>query len=68
VGASVIIAGGNFVRTSKVMFKGTASTAAFTVNASGFITAVVPAGAVTGPVKITTPAGRVTSSIIFTVP
>jgi len=68
VGASVVIAGANFVKTSKVIFKGTTSSAAFTVNASGFITAVVPAGAVTGPVKITTPAGRVTSRVILTVP
>jgi hypothetical protein len=43
-------------------------TAAFTVNASGLITAVVPAAAVTGPLRITTPAGHVTSSVIFTVP
>jgi uncharacterized repeat protein (TIGR03803 family) len=67
-GASVVIAGANFVKTDKVVFKGTTTTAAFTVNASGFITAVVPVGAVTGPVKITTPAGNVTSSVIFTVP
>jgi uncharacterized repeat protein (TIGR03803 family) len=68
VGASVVIAGANFVNTSKVIFKGTTTSATFTVNASGFITAVVPAGAVTGPIKITTPAGRITSSVIFTVP
>lgn len=68
VAASVVIAGANFVKTSKVIFKGTTTTATFTVNASGFITAVVPAGAVTGPVKITTPAGRVTSGVVFTVP
>jgi hypothetical protein len=66
--SSVVIAGANFVKASKVIFKGTTSTAAFTVNASGFITAVVPAGAVTGPVKITTPAGNITSNVIFTVP
>ena len=68
IGSSVVIAGANFVNASKVVFKGTTSSATFTVGASGFITAVVPAGAVSGPVTVTTPGGRVVSKVKLTIP
>jgi uncharacterized repeat protein (TIGR03803 family) len=67
-GSSVVLAGSNFVGTTKVLFAGTSATATFTVNASGFITATVPAGAVTGDVKVTTPAGTTASTVSFSVP
>jgi uncharacterized repeat protein (TIGR03803 family) len=68
VGASVVLGGANFVGASRVVFHGTSASSAFAVNASGFITATVPAGATTGPVAVTTPAGTVTSAVSFVVP
>ncbi len=47
-------------------FNGVSATT-FNVVSSTKITAVVPAGATTGPVKVTTPAGPVTSTTNFTV-
>ena len=67
-GASVVLGGANFVGASKVVFHGTHASSVFAVDASGFITATVPAGATTGPVSVTTPAGTVTSAATFTVP
>ncbi|HEX4080916.1 MAG TPA: hypothetical protein VHX61_18795 [Rhizomicrobium sp.] len=67
VGAQVTIAGANYVGASSVVFSGTSASATFSVDASGFLTATVPAGAVSGSVAITTPAGTVTSSVTVTI-
>lgn len=65
VGAKVTIRGSAFVKATTVSFNGTHT--AFTVKASGFIVATVPAGATSGPIKVTTPAGTATSTKSFTV-
>ena len=66
VGASVTINGQNLSGTTSVTFAGTSAT--FTISNSGRrITAVVPAGAASGPIAITTPGGTTTSAGIFSV-
>jgi hypothetical protein len=40
----------------------------FTVDSGSQITATVPAGAVTGKIKVTTAGGTATSKVAFTVP
>lgn len=65
VGAKVTIKGSSFVGASSVSFNGTH--ASFTVKASGFIVATVPAGASSGPITVTTPGGTATSKKNFTV-
>jgi large repetitive protein len=65
VGSSISIGGHGFTGTTSVKFNGVA--ASFTVGSDGLITAVVPAGATTGPVSVTTPNGTATSSTSFTV-
>ncbi|MCC6998274.1 MAG: IPT/TIG domain-containing protein [Deltaproteobacteria bacterium] len=56
-GATVTIDGLNFQNTSAVRFNGV-DAASFTVDASGLtITAMVPAGASTGPITVVTPVG-----------
>lgn len=62
---TVVITGMNFTAASVVDFNGTS--AAFTVNSSSQITAVVPSNATTGPVSVTTFGGTVVSSTSFTV-
>jgi hypothetical protein len=65
-GASVTINGQNLSGTTNVTFAGTSAT--FTISNSGRrITAVVPAGAASGPIAITTPGGTATSAGIFSV-
>ena len=65
VGASVTIGGVRFTGATSVKFNGVA--ASFTVGSDGQISAVVPAGATSGPVTVTTPSGSATSSQTFTV-
>jgi len=65
VGASVTISGTNFIGTSGVTFNGKAAT--FTVRSTNSITATVPAGATTGPIKVTNAGGSATSTAVFTV-
>jgi hypothetical protein len=62
-GASVVIAGANFLGATEVEFNGAA--AAFTVDSDIRITAVVPANATTGPISIAAPAGGSTTSSHF---
>jgi hypothetical protein len=65
VGSSVGILGQGFTGTSLVSFNGTAAT--FTVKSDTFLTAVVPPGATTGFVTITTPTATLTSNVAYRV-
>jgi len=64
VGTSVKISGTNLTGATVVTFAGTA--ASYTVNSAKQITAIVPTGATTGAVSVTTPFGTATRST-FTV-
>jgi uncharacterized repeat protein (TIGR03803 family) len=63
VGATIDILGQGFTGTTKVSFN--AVSANFTVVSNTYLTAVVPAGATTGPVTVTTPSGTLTSNKVF---
>ena len=65
VGTSVTINGTGLTQATKVAFNGVA--ASFTVNSDLKITAVVPAGATTGKIVVTTPGGSAASATSFTV-
>src|SRR5439155_6740401 len=52
-GTSVTISGTNFTGATAVRFNGVSAT--FTVSSATVIQATVPAGATTGPLKVTTP-------------
>lgn len=65
VGANVVILGTNLTMTTGVSFNGTA--ASFTVESSSEITAIVPAGATSGRVTVTTPSGVLNSNRPFRV-
>ncbi len=65
-GTEVGIVGGGFAGASKVTFGGVKATG-FTVNSPTLIVAIVPAGAKTGKVKVTTPNGTASSKETFTV-
>ena len=65
VGTSVNIAGSGFTQATKVTFNN--KSAAFTVNSDTQITAIVPTGATTGKIAVTTKGGSVTSTTSFTV-
>jgi hypothetical protein len=65
-GSSVTITGTNFTGATSVEFGGIASKSV-TVDSSTQITAVVPAGAVTGPIGVGAPSGTAVSSTNFTV-
>lgn len=66
VGTQVTIFGANFDGATAVLFKDGVP-AVFTVDSSSQITAVVPEGAISGRIKVTTPAGTATSSTAFKV-
>ena len=66
VGTSVTVTGSSFNGTNSVKFNGTAATT-YTVDSDTQITAIVPTGATTGTISVTTPAGTATSSGTFTV-
>ncbi|MBI5836475.1 MAG: IPT/TIG domain-containing protein [Candidatus Eisenbacteria bacterium] len=64
VGTSVTIGGTNFVGATEVRFYLVAATS-FTVNNATQITATVPAGATTGPIRVVNPVGTGTSADSF---
>ncbi len=63
-GTQVRIAGQNFIGTMEVDFNG-ASATSLVVNNNSNLSAVVPAGVITGPISVATPAGVVTSTNNF---
>jgi uncharacterized repeat protein (TIGR03803 family) len=63
VGATIEFLGQGFTRTTKVSFNGVSAN--FTVVSNTYLTAVVPAGATTGQVTVTTPGGTLTSNKVF---
>jgi uncharacterized repeat protein (TIGR03803 family) len=65
-GRTAEILGQGFSGTSSVTFSGVPATS-FTVVSNTYLTAVVPAGASTGPVVVTTPTGVLNSNVNFTV-
>jgi uncharacterized repeat protein (TIGR03803 family) len=66
VGTSVIITGASLTQASKVTFGGVIATN-FTVNSDTQITAIVPTGAKTGKIAVTTKGGASSSAASFTV-
>jgi uncharacterized repeat protein (TIGR03803 family) len=66
VGTSVIITGTGLTGATKVTFGGVKATT-FTVNSGTQITAIVPNGALTGKIGVTTAGGGATSKNVFTV-
>jgi uncharacterized repeat protein (TIGR03803 family) len=65
VGTQVTITGTGLTQATEVTFDSVSAT--FTVNSDSQITATVPAGAATGPIKVTTEGGSAASSTSFTV-
>jgi hypothetical protein len=65
VGAKAEILGQGFTGTTSVSFNGTAAN--FVVQSDTYLTAMVPQGATTGFVKVTTPGGLLTSNVPFRV-
>jgi uncharacterized repeat protein (TIGR03803 family) len=65
VGSITQILGQGFTDATAVTFNG--RSASFSVVYDTFITAVVPAGATTGPIQVTTPSGILTSNVPFRV-
>jgi uncharacterized repeat protein (TIGR03803 family) len=66
VGQTAQILGQGLTGTTAVSFNGVAATS-FKVVSDTFMTAVVPSGATTGPVVVTTPGGTLTSNKSFTI-
>jgi uncharacterized repeat protein (TIGR03803 family) len=66
VGRNAQILGQGFTGTTSVTFNGVPATS-FKVGSDTFLTAVVPTGATTGPVVVTTPTGTLTSNKNFQV-
>jgi len=64
-GTTLTILGSSFNGATQVAFNGVA--ASFTINSDTLISAVVPTGATTGKITVTTPSGTGTSATNFTV-
>jgi uncharacterized repeat protein (TIGR03803 family) len=64
VGETAQILGQNLTGTTSVTFNGVPATS-FTVESDTYMTAVVPTGATTGNVVVTTPTGTLTSNVNF---
>ena len=65
-GTVVTVLGSNFTGATQVAFNGTAAIT-YTVNSATQLTVTVPAGATTGPIRVTAPSGTGTSALAFTV-
>jgi hypothetical protein len=65
-GTTVVITGNSFTGATEVTFP-CGQKATFTVDSDTEITAIVPAGAMTGEIGVYTPGGNVGSSTVFTV-
>jgi N-acetylglucosamine-6-sulfatase len=65
IGTTVVVSGSGFTGSTDVRFNGTS--AAYSIDDDGQITATVPAGATSGPIEVDTPDGRATSADDFTV-
>ena len=65
-GTSVTITGNSFTGTTKVTFGGVAATS-YKAKSDTTVDALVPTGAVTGTIAVTTAGGTGTSAIKFTV-
>lgn len=65
-GSSVTISGANFAGATSVQFNGV-NASSFTVDSATEITAIVPAGAMSGQVRVATPNGAAVSAFNFTV-
>ncbi len=65
-GQKAKILGQGFTGATSVTFNGVAA-ASFKVVKDTYMTAVVPDGATTGPVVVTTPTGKLTSNVSFRV-
>jgi uncharacterized repeat protein (TIGR03803 family) len=66
VGQSAQILGQNLKGTTSVTFNGVPATS-FSVKSNTYMTAVIPSGATTGPVVVTTPTGPLTSNKNFAI-
>ncbi|HVN87418.1 MAG TPA: DUF6531 domain-containing protein, partial [Candidatus Binatia bacterium] len=64
-GSSVAITGKGFAGATAVAFNGAA--ASFTIGSGDSVTAIVPQGATSGPISVTTPQGTITSNVVFAV-
>jgi hypothetical protein len=64
VGQTAQILGQGLTGSTGVTFNGVPATS-FTVVSDTYMTAVVPSGATTGPVVVTTPSGPLTSNVSF---
>ena len=66
IGRTAQILGQGFIGTTSATFNGVPATT-FKVLRDTYMTAVIPAGATTGPVVVTTPSGTLTSNKNFVV-
>jgi len=66
VGSRVQILGQGLTGSTSVTFNGTPAMT-FNVDGDTYMTAIVPTGATTGPVQVTTPTGTLTSNVNFRV-
>lgn len=65
-GTNVVITGINFTNATAVLFSGPVA-ASFTVSNNTTIAAIVPTGAITGPITVQGPGGTNTSAATFTI-
>ena len=66
IGTPVTITGSNFTGATQVAFNGVAATS-FTINSDTQIYAIVPAGALSGKISVTTPTGTAVSASDFVI-
>lgn len=68
VGSAVIISGKNLLGVTSVKFGGGVAATTVLPKSATCVIVLVPSGAITGPVMITTPAGITSNSPTFTIP